>query len=258
MPIEEAGRASVEFLGLDFATVSIDQVLAALARRPADAPFAYVVTPNVDHMVRLTGAWEDAGEQARVAAAYGGADLMLCDSRVLSALARWRGVRLPVVPGSDLTARLLDELVEGGDVVAVVGASEDALRLLRKRYPGVDFRQHIPPMGLRTNAAAIDEAAAFVAAQRARFALLAVGSPQQELLAARIKARGGAIGIGLCIGAAIDFIVGNERRAPVMLQKAGLEWAHRLGRNPRRLWRRYLVEGPRIFAAAAKWKPGGR
>jgi spore germination cell wall hydrolase CwlJ-like protein len=52
----------------------------------------------------------------------------------------------------------------------------------------------------------------------------------------------------------LDFITGAQKRAPLFLQKLNLEWAHRLASNPRRLWRRYLVEGVRIFPIYAKWR----
>jgi exopolysaccharide biosynthesis WecB/TagA/CpsF family protein len=80
-----------------------------------------------------------------------------------------------------------------------------------------------------------------------RFCLLAVGSPQQEQLAAMLQSRGRARGLALCVGASIDFLTGRERRAPQWMQAAGLEWLHRLLHSPRRLARRYLVRGPRVF-----------
>jgi len=54
-------------------------------------------------------------------------------------------------------------------------------------------------------------------------------------------------GLALCVGAAIDFLTGIERRAPLWMQKAGFEWFHRLTQNPRRLWKRYLLNGPPII-----------
>ena len=54
-------------------------------------------------------------------------------------------------------------------------------------------------------------------------------------------------GIALCVGASIDFLTGKSIRAPLWLQKMGLEWAYRLAREPMRLWRRYLVESPKVF-----------
>jgi hypothetical protein len=51
----------------------------------------------------------------------------------------------------------------------------------------------------------------------------------------------------LCIGAAVNYLTGIERRAPQWMQRAGLEWLFRLLQNPRRLAKRYLVRGPFIF-----------
>ena len=87
----------------------------------------------------------------------------------------------------------------------------------------------------------------FVVKTQAPLIFLAVGMPQQEILACRIADRPQARGVGLCIGASIDFLTGKQRRAPVWVQKAGLEWLHRLLSDPRRLASRYLIECPRIF-----------
>jgi exopolysaccharide biosynthesis WecB/TagA/CpsF family protein len=76
---------------------------------------------------------------------------------------------------------------------------------------------------------------------------LAVGSPQQEVLAQRLQSRGVARGLALCVGASIDFMTGVERRAPLWMQRSGFEWLYRLSQNPTRLAKRYLVRGPRIF-----------
>ena len=64
----------------------------------------------------------------------------------------------------------------------------------------------------------------------------------------------GSSGLALCVGAALDFITGSQKRAPLIARRLGLEWAHRLLTNPRRMWRRYLVEGPAIFVLAYRWR----
>ena len=81
-----------------------------------------------------------------------------------------------------------------------------------------------------------------------RFCFLAVGSPQQEVLAHALQQRARARGLALCVGASLNFITGSERRAPLWMQHGGLEWLYRLLQDPRRLARRYLLRGPRIFA----------
>jgi UDP-N-acetyl-D-mannosaminuronic acid transferase (WecB/TagA/CpsF family) len=80
-----------------------------------------------------------------------------------------------------------------------------------------------------------------------RFCFLAIGSPQQEIIALKLKERGTARGLALCIGASINFVTGVERRAPIWMQQLGFEWLFRLSQNPRRMAKRYLVRGPRIF-----------
>ena len=239
------------FLDVGFDILTEDRLLQRIAAVGPDSPFEYLVTPNVDHMVRLHKRRDELPELAK---AYDEAGLCICDSKVLARLARWRGVSLPVVPGSDLTALLFDKVIRNGDRIAIVGGDREMLGKLQAAYPGVDFVQHCPPMGLMSNPAARTAAAQFVADQKARFTLLSVGSPQQELIANEAAAIGGARGLAFCVGASLDFITGRERRAPETLRRLGLEWAHRLLSNPRRMWRRYLVEGPAIFLMAYRWR----
>ena len=239
-----------DFLGIRFDLLSIQQVVDHLASTTDRAPFGYVVTPNVDHVVRLH---EDSDDGRSLKPLYDGAELCLCDSRILRLLARLRGIRLPVITGSDLTAHVFDELIKPKDRIAIVGGDLELLGRLKSQYKGVQFVQYVPPMGLRRDPAARRKAAQFIADSRARFTFIAVGSPQQELIAAEAKDIPGAIGTGLCIGAGLEFLTGLNRRAPVALQRLGLEWAHRLLSDPVRLWRRYLLEGPRIFALTYRW-----
>ncbi len=85
------------------------------------------------------------------------------------------------------------------------------------------------------------------AASPFRFCFLAIGSPQQEIVAQKLKERGVARGLALCVGASVNYITGVERRAPLWMQQLGFEWLFRLLQDPRRLAKRYLVRGPRIF-----------
>lgn len=241
-----------EFLGVMFDDLTFSEAVSAAVSSPQSA-FRYVVTPNVDHVVRLHNE-VGADGKGKFKPLYDFADHCLCDSRVLARLARICRVRLTVVPGSDLTAAVLQKLDERNGAVAIIGGWPETVHRLERRFPSIRFRQHIPPMGLRDNPQALSDAVRFIRDAGADCTLLAVGSPQQEMLAARVKQEGGAKGVGLCIGASIDFLTGKETRAPIALQKAGLEWAYRLCNDPKRLWRRYLVDGPRIFLLARRWR----
>jgi N-acetylglucosaminyldiphosphoundecaprenol N-acetyl-beta-D-mannosaminyltransferase len=238
-------RAS--FLDLQFGLATQGDVLHTIAARPRSAPFAYVVTPNVDHLVRLQFTRSD------LFPAYRQAWLTLCDSRILHRLAQGAGLQLPVVPGSDLTAALFERVIRPGDPVAILGGSPSAIAELRERYGLSDLAHYDPPMGFAADPAQFERALAFLLDARARYVFLAVGSPQQELLAYQLQRRRAATGTGFCIGASLDFLTGRQSRAPRVIQRLSLEWLYRLLSNPQRLWRRYLLDGPLIFRAVRSW-----
>ena len=246
MPTDRA-----EFLDLHFDRLTFSQVKGRLRTATAETPFSYIVTPNVDHMVRLN-------REPELRPLYDAARLCLCDSRILRLLARLTGINLPLVAGSDLSASLFEGVIEPGDRVAIVGATPEFLNRLRARYPALEFLHHAPPMGLRSDARARHEAAEFLASAKARFGFITVGSPQQEMIANEAGRLPGASGTALCVGAGLEFLTGDQRRAPRVLQRIGLEWSHRLVTNPSRMWRRYLIQGPRIFPIYVAWALRGR
>jgi exopolysaccharide biosynthesis WecB/TagA/CpsF family protein len=205
--------------------------------------FGFVVTPNVDHLIRYN---DDPAFREH----YRHADYILMDSRFAAALVRLlHGLKLPVCTGSDLTARLLRQVVRPDDRVVLIGGSEEQAAHVRRANGLRDLRHHNPPMGFIRDADAVEACLSFIeAASPFRFCFLAVGSPQQEQIARALAARGTARGLALCIGASINFITGREKRAPLWMQQLALEWLYRLGQDPRRLAGRYLLRGPRIFA----------
>jgi N-acetylglucosaminyldiphosphoundecaprenol N-acetyl-beta-D-mannosaminyltransferase len=231
---------TASFLGLPFHLLDLDQAADdIIAGR--EGGFRYVVTPNVQHMVRLLD------NRATLRPLYFTAWRTLCDSRVLSRLARLQGVRLPVATGSDLTAKLLQRAANDRISVAIVGPDASVGVALAALYPGLQAAFHQPKFGFIDDPKAVEAAVAFVVETKAPLVFLAVGTPQQELLAQRIQAHPDARGVGLCIGASIDFLTGKQQRAPLWMQRNGIEWLHRLATNPMRLGRRYFVECPKIF-----------
>ncbi len=204
--------------------------------------YGYVVTPNADHLIRL-----DEDEQFR--ALYRDAAFVLLDSRFLAKIiAATRQLALPVCAGSDLTAGLFATVIQPDDPLVLIGCDDAQAAALSARYGLRRLAHHNPPMGFIHDPSAVAAVADFVEANSPfRFCLLAVGAPQQEKVAQLLKARGQARGLALCIGASINFLTGAEVRAPLWMQKLGLEWLFRLLQSPRRLAKRYLVRGPRVF-----------
>lgn len=206
------------------------------------ARFGYVVTPNADHLIRLH-------REPSFGALYASADYVLLDSRFIAKLLRLtKKLSLPVCTGSDLTARLFKQVIQPRDSLVLIGGSAEQANRLRELY-GLQRLAHFnPPMGFVRDPAAVEECLRFVEQHSPfRYCLLAVGSPQQELLAQRLQQRGIARGMALCTGASINFLTGEEQRAPVWMQNAGLEWLFRLIQAPGRMAGRYLVRGPQIF-----------
>ena len=242
-------HATASFLGLRFDLIDEAQALAAVRDLAGGDRFTYIVTPNVDHVVRLDRRRDDR----RLWATYENAALCLCDSRILRALAALSGLKLDLVTGSDLTARLLGSPGEVRDA-AVIGGDENLLQSLRALYPALTWHWHAPPHGVLNNPAAQQEIAGFVEGCPARLFFFAIGAPQSELVCALAAERDKARGVGLCIGASLEFLSGAKSRAPVWMRRAGLEWLYRLASEPARLWRRYLVEGPQIFRIWWRWR----
>jgi N-acetylglucosaminyldiphosphoundecaprenol N-acetyl-beta-D-mannosaminyltransferase len=218
------------------------QDFTAIAANFGQERFGYVVTPNVDHLIRY---YEDASFRAH----YRDADFILMDSRFAARLVRLlKGVQLPVCTGSDLTAELLGKVIQPDDPIVMIGGSEEQTALIMAKYGLTNVRHYNPPMGFINDSLAVEQCLSFIeSVSPFRFCFLAVGCPQQEMLAQALRSRGVARGLALCIGASLNFLSGAEKRAPLWMQRMSLEWLYRLLQNPRRLAHRYLVRCPRIF-----------
>jgi len=153
---------------------------------------------------------------------------------------------------------LMPRVVERGQAVGLrhflFGSTPQVLQLLRRRleetYRDVQIVGALaPPFGLWTDA----ERASTVATIRSAspdVIWCALGAPKQELWMARhASALSPAVVLG--VGAAFDFVARTKPRAPVWMQRAGLEWLHRLEREPRRLAWRYLRTNAEFVALAA-------
>lgn len=208
---------------------------------------ALVVTPNVDHLVML-----EQDEQFR--AVYADARLQVCDGMPLMLLSRLSGSPLPErVTGADLFIDVCARAAEQGLKVFIAGGMEDVRRkgteVLRQRFPALDVCGYSPPLGFE-GTEHDDRLQAQIAAAAPDIVMVCLGAPRSEIWAARQRDRYPAV--YLCVGAAIDFVAGAKKRAPVWMQRAGLEWFYRLVQEPRRLWRRYMIQDRAFFGIALR------
>ena len=233
---------AIRLLGLDFANQPLPVIARTLAARPADAPFAHVVTACSHQLVRLS-------RETEMRAFYEGAWLRLLGSRVVFKLCRMLALPAPaVIPGCDLSAHLIAQEIDRDEPVTLLGLAPDGVAQLKARTGLRRVDHHAPPMGFENDPAAFAKALRFIETHPARFTFLALGCPQQCLVVDGLRQRGRATGVGLCIGEGLLTLTGQERPAPRAVQQMGLEWAWRLAQDPQRLARRYLVESPAIVA----------
>lgn len=197
----------------------------------------YVVTPNVDHIVRLQ-------EDADFLKIYQGAALSVVDGMPIVWASHWLGNPLKErVTGADLLPRLCEVAAQRGLSVYFLGAAPGVAQLaadkLQVQYPGLTVAGlYSPPFGFETDAVECQNIIELVNRCEPDILFVGLGSPKQERWIAQYQASL-KVGVMLGIGAAIAFAAGVEKRAPLVMQKTGTEWLHRLAHNPRRLGGRY-------------------
>jgi N-acetylglucosaminyldiphosphoundecaprenol N-acetyl-beta-D-mannosaminyltransferase len=225
---------SVRFAGLRFTPLGVDEAVAGLAARDPAAPFAAFVTFNAEHayLRRRDPEFAACGDNA-----FMGTN----DSRVLGRAALLAGLDLEFAPGAYVVKPLVERVIAADEPVTIIGCAPELVDELRGKYGLTAIAHHNPPMGFIRDDAAVAEAVAFVVAHPARFVFVSVGPPQSEKFCQRVIADGRATGLGLCVGSSLSLLTRFSNRAPDFMENAGLVWLYRLAREPRRLFRRYLV-----------------
>jgi N-acetylglucosaminyldiphosphoundecaprenol N-acetyl-beta-D-mannosaminyltransferase len=183
-----------------------------------------------------------------LALAVEAADIVCPDGMGIVWAARALGVAMPErVTGIDLMQSLLDLCARKGYRPYVLGAQPDvlaeALDRLQARFPA------LTPAGSRNGYYPPDAAADIAAEIRdsgADCLIVAMGSPRQELFLQDWH-RFTGVPVAMMVGGSLDVMAGRFRRAPVWMQRAGLEWFARLVQDPRRLWKRYAVTNSRFL-----------
>jgi N-acetylglucosaminyldiphosphoundecaprenol N-acetyl-beta-D-mannosaminyltransferase len=236
--------------GVTLDNLTYDEFCKLLDDRIASRKPGYVVTPNVDHVCRV--AWDDAFRKA-----YANAFLVVADGTIVIWAARLLGVRIKEkLSGSDLVPRLSAHAATRGYRVFFLGAIEgvaaEAAAKLQAKHPGFAVAGiYSPPFGFEKDPVERERIASMLAQARADFCFVALGSPKQEVWMAQCaQVLGTPLLIG--IGASLDFAAGRVKRAPRLFQVCGLEWMWRLALEPRRLWRRYLIDDLRFVSIFAR------
>jgi len=135
------------------------------------------------------------------------------------------------------------------------GVADRLARMMREKFPGVPIVGTLTPAVGSAEELCTPETAALINQTRPDIVWVGVSSPKQEFWMSCMRSMLEApVLIG--VGAAFDFHSGGVRQAPRWMQRAGLEWLFRLVQEPRRLWRRYLVDNPWFLFELARQKLG--
>ena len=200
----------------------------------------YAVTANVDHLVRCSRAPE-------LRPLYDEADLCVADGMPLIWASRLLGAPLPErVAGSDLFPALCSRAAELGLRVFFLGGAPDvakaAAECLTDRDPRLQVAgTYCPPFGFENDPAENNRIIATVRDAAPDMLFVGLGSPKQEKwIVANRQACGARLSLG--VGISFSFACGHVRRAPRWMQRAGMEWLHRMVQEPGRLTKRYLVD----------------
>ena len=216
---------------------AVDHVVRSLEQRRG----GWVVTPNLDHLRRLA-------HDQKLKALYRHATLAVADGMPLIWASRIQGTPLPArVAGSDLIGSLSGAAAEHGKSIFLLGGdpgtAEGAADALSRRYGNVRIAgTYCPPVGFEKDPAEMRKVIVRLQEADPDIVYVALGSPKQEWLIGELRGylpRAWWLGIGI----SFSFLSGRVRRAPKWMQRTGLEWVHRLAQEPRRLAKRYLVDG---------------
>ncbi len=229
--------------GIEIDAIRMDQAIGRLRHwiEGNHPRCRYVVTPNVDHAVLLQ-------EHPGLRQAYQSADMILADGHPIVWASRLLRQPLPErVPGSELVPELFDAFNPTGQLRvfllgAAVGVAAKAAQQMKRQWPNVQtVGVYSPPLGFEHDPAESNYILGRIALCRPDIVVVGLGAPKQEVWVHQYRDQIQAKA-ALCVGATIDFLAGEKRRAPVWMQRSGIEWMHRMCSEPKRLVKRYAKD----------------
>ncbi|MFR4450351.1 MAG: WecB/TagA/CpsF family glycosyltransferase [Holdemanella porci] len=244
--------ARIKFMNTDIDNLTMAETLNEIDKLIQKKNCSYVVTPNVDHIVRL----EKDEELQKV---YKNASLILTDGKPLIWISKW--YKNPIkekISGSDLFPKVCELAANKNYTMYLLGAAEGvadtAAKNLMQKYKGLNIvGTYSPPFGFEKDKKELDKIKEQIQKVHPDILIIGLGCPKQEkFMYHHCKELGVPISFGL--GASIDFEAGNIKRAPKWMSNHGLEWLYRFSKEPKRLFKRYFVDDLKIISVARKYR----
>lgn len=244
-------RAPFRRWGVSMHPWTMEETLAEIERALVERRFTQHTVVNVAKIV-------NAQRDEELAQAIAHADIVNVDGMGVVWAARLLGDTVPErVAGIDLFEALLGVAERGGYSVYLLGATEEVLdrtiAVIGARHPALRIA------GAHHGYFGADEEPVVdaIAGSGAHLLFVAMSSPQKERFIDRWGARLG-VAFVMGVGGSFDVVAGKTRRAPLWMQRTGLEWAFRVAQEPRRMWRRYLSTNARfVWMVVEEWRRGG-
>lgn len=254
VPTSAAPLPMVQLMGVDLHAVTESQAIAHIIEQLSHGLGGVTITPNLDHLRRCSTDLEFASLVAE-------AELVVADGMPVIWASRIAGCPLPQrVAGSDLILTLSAAAAKANRSIFLLGGdpgtAEGAADVLRSRHPELRVvGTCCPPVGFEQNEQEMAKLIATLTGVRPDIIFVALGSPKQEHLIERIRTtlpHAWWLGVGI----SFSFLTGQVQRAPRWVQVIGMEWMHRLVQEPKRLFKRYVMQGlpfaASLFANAAQ------
>lgn len=211
-----------------------------------------VITPNIDQIVRIE-------TDSYFKEICDNAELLLMDGHPLLWIAKWYGTPIKEkICGSDLVPRLCEVAAQKGYSVFFLGAAPgvaqraaDKLheRLSNLKVAGV----YSPPLGFEKDKEEINRINLILRDSHADMLFVGMGVPKQDIFIYE-NMNTYQIPMSFSIGGTIDFIAGEQKRAPKWMSDHGFEWFYRFLQEPKRLFKRYFIDDVKIFILALKYR----
>ena len=235
----------VNILGLPIDNCTMDEALHKIVGYVEEHQFSFAATPNVDCVMK-------ARKDPDLRNLYDKANLVVADGVPLLWASRLLGVPLQErVNGTDLFERTCELAAQRGYSVYLLGgnpgAARDASKRLSARLPGLRIAGwECPPYGFGQDVNENFKVQRRVRKSGAHILFLGFGTPKQEKWISKYGREAG-VAFAVGVGISFSFVSGEIKRAPLWMQHVGLEWLWRLLKEPKRLWKRYLVEDIPFF-----------
>lgn len=242
----------IKFLNTEVDNLTIHEAVERVEELILNKKPSYVVTPNVDHIVKL----ETDKEFQQV---YKDADLILTDGMPLIWISKIK--KTPIkekVSGSDLFPEVCKLAAKKGYKVFLLGAAEGvavkAAENLEAKYNGLNVvGTYSPSYGFENKENEIENIISMINEAKPDILAVGLGAPKQEKFLYKYRNRFN-VPVSLAIGASIDFEAGKIKRAPYWMQKLGMEWLYRLIKEPKRMFKRYIIDDLKIIKIFMKYR----